>query len=765
METSSQNLAREAIPGGSQEEMSQMSQREVGKKEYHMNQFMMLIRMWMAGRKPSIDREYHIWINSGTLDTWGKSKNLWDMELGARHSTTGDQPDSPRQPSLFCLGVSYDLEKAIEYSSRALDSTPDGHPDLPGRLHSLGVSYNDRFQHQGDLKDLEKAIEYSSRALDSTPDGHPDLPGRLYSLGVSYGIRFQRLGDLKDLEKAIEYLSRAVDLTPDGHPNLSRRHFHLATSCLLRYQHTNQLSDLGHSLASFQKSSQLSTGPPRDDISFIWLGASTKQRYEDLSTVENLAINASSAAIRHSNYTLALEWIEHARCVVWNQNLMLRSPLDQLKSCNPHLAVRLEAISHQLQDISYESPGPLPGLITQEQEGRQRRHLALEYNSLLSEIRKLPGFENFLQPMKSVGLIRAARFGPVVIINCHKDGCDALITMPRQGEIKHLALPGFTTQKARNAVSDLEESLRRKGLRQRGVKVKDQSVFKDPIPSVLLDLWAAIVKPVLQFLDFMNDASIDSLPHITWCPTGALSFLPLHAAGDYTQPRTRVFDYAISSYTPTLTALLASTPNLLPAPSRVLAIGQASTPGHTPLPGTTQELTCLKDHMQSKVEYTELIDDQATRAAVLNAMEEHDWVHLACHAHQNVKDPTKSGFFLHDGTLDLASISRQSFKNKGLAFLSACQTATGDEKLPDEAIHLASGMLMAGYPSVIATMWSVVDTDAPFVADKVYGQLMKDGKLGNGAAGKALHLAVAELRDKVGEQAFGRWVPYIHIGS
>ncbi|KAJ1300883.1 hypothetical protein OPQ81_002520 [Rhizoctonia solani] len=169
--------------------------------------------------------------------------------------------------------------------------------------------------------------------------------------------------------------------------------------------------------------------------------------------------------------------------------------------------------------------------------------------------------------------------------------------------------------------------------------------------------------------------------------------------------------------------------------------------------------------MKGKVEYAELVDSKATPVAVLDEMDQHDWVHLACHAHQEVKDSTKSGFFLHGGTLDLASISRRLFKNKGLAFLSACQTATGDEKLPDEAIHLASGMLMAGYPSVIATMWSVIDADAPFVADKVYGQLMKDGKLGNGAAGKALHLAVAELRDKVGEQAFGRWVPYIHIGS
>ncbi|CEL63530.1 hypothetical protein RSOLAG1IB_12685 [Rhizoctonia solani AG-1 IB] len=146
-------------------------------------------------------------------------------------------------------------------------------------------------------------------------------------------------------------------------------------------------------------------------------------------------------------------------------------------------------------------------------------------------------------------------------------------------------------------------------------------------------------------------------------------------------------------------------------------------------------------------------------------MEHHDWVHLAGHAHQDTQDPTQSGFFLHDGSLDLASINRRSLTSKGLAFLSACQTATGDEVLPDEAIHLASGMLMAGYSSVIGTMWWVEDVDAPFVADKVYGQLMQDGKIGNGEAGKALHKAVAALRERVGEKRFGRWVPYIHIGS
>ncbi|KAB5588998.1 hypothetical protein CTheo_7560 [Ceratobasidium theobromae] len=150
----------------------------------------------------------------------------------------------------------------------------------------------------------------------------------------------------------------------------------------------------------------------------------------------------------------------------------------------------------------------------------------------------------------------------------------------------------------------------------------------------------------------------------------------------------------------------------------------------------------------------------------VDAIEQHDWVHLACHAHQNVHDPTESGFFLHDKMLSLATIIQKSFKNKGLAFLSACETATGDEKIADEAVHLASGMLMGGYPSVIATMWPVKDSDAPIVAREVYRKLLKEGRMDHRDAARALHEAVAHLRaqPKVGDKALERWAPYIHIG-
>jgi CHAT domain-containing protein len=223
-------------------------------------------------------------------------------------------------------------------------------------------------------------------------------------------------------------------------------------------------------------------------------------------------------------------------------------------------------------------------------------------------------------------------------------------------------------------------------------------------------------------------------------------------------------DFVISSYTPTLSALLNADSLAPTTHSRLLAIGQEATPGYSRLPGTKAELLSIKSHIQPPLHYIQMTDRDATTDKVLAAMEECDWVHLACHASQNIQDPTKSGFFLHDGMLSLATIMQKSLEGKGLAFLSACQTAAGDEERPNEAVHLASGMLLAGYPSVIATMWSVKDRDAPVIADKVYDQLLKSGKMDYKEAAKALHVAIGELRAKVGVKEFGRWVPYVHIG-
>ena len=96
---------------------------------------------------------------------------------------------------------------------------------------------------------------------------------------------------------------------------------------------------------------------------------------------------------------------------------------------------------------------------------------------------------------------------------------------------------------------------------------------------------------------------------------------------------------------------------------------------------------------------------------------------------------------------------------------SACQTASGHEKLSEEAVHLAAGMLSVGFRSVIGTMWSIGDTHATVVAQKFYEvikeQLDAGGEL---RPAYALHEATRQLRNRIGVEKFLSWVPFVHFG-
>ena len=258
-----------------------------------------------------------------------------------------------------------------------------------------------------------------------------------------------------------------------------------------------------------------------------------------------------------------------------------------------------------------------------------------------------------------------------------------------------------------------------------------------------------------------------NLPRICWCPTGPLAFLPIHAAGIYDaeDDRTKVFDFVVSSYTPTVSALLKPNPPKLHS-LKVLAICQAQQTirGFSALPETKREVEHLaKRTTASSVDLVVVEDAAGTIHRVLEEMKICNWIHLACHGTQNLDSPTKSAFILADGDLELAEIIKRPLPHARFAFLSACQTATGDAKLAEEAVHMAAGMMLAGYQSVIATMWSIQDKDGPVVADAVYAEMLKDGKADHTRAAHGLHRAVGQLRDS--GAPFLAWMPFIHMGS
>jgi CHAT domain-containing protein len=202
-------------------------------------------------------------------------------------------------------------------------------------------------------------------------------------------------------------------------------------------------------------------------------------------------------------------------------------------------------------------------------------------------------------------------------------------------------------------------------------------------------------------------------------------------------------------------------------PIRLLAVIQPDIPVPNSLPGTMKELAIIKHHTAQHQILTTLARTEVTLEKVVSAMGECSWVHLACHGVQDHDTPTRSGFELEPegGYLELSKIISMSFPHADFAFLSACQTATGDLKCPDEAIHLAAGMLSAGYHSVIATMWSIDDSDAPMIVNAVYSHLLADKESNSQKAAEALHFAVQTLRNSYSSKSFVSWVPFIHMGA
>jgi len=195
--------------------------------------------------------------------------------------------------------------------------------------------------------------------------------------------------------------------------------------------------------------------------------------------------------------------------------------------------------------------------------------------------------------------------------------------------------------------------------------------------------------------------------------------------------------------------------------------------GQDPLPYTREELHKIEEHLQA-----ECLIKYGTTAApalinnILLDFPAASIVHLACHGQQN-SNPLDSALILEDGQLKVAQLMQLSLQGASLVYLSACETAMGDEKLPDEVIHLAAALLFVGFRGAIGTMWSIRDSDGPKVADAFYGHLSSlstsatvntpASALDTTHAAHALHIAVAKLRAEE-KCSFRRWVPFIHLG-
>jgi tetratricopeptide (TPR) repeat protein len=701
-------------------------------------------------------------------------------------------------------GEDADIEQAIVNYRHAIELTQVNHGNLPLWLNSLANSLGSRYVRYKDDADLDQAIINYRRAIELTPAEHSGLPMFLNNLAFSLASRFDHCGEDADLEEAIATYCQAIELAPVDHHYLPLWLNNLGNSLASRFTRYGKDTDLNeailvdakgskatsgvihsrfecavHGAALAHSSGQLAEALKAYNIAGfllpqrIWFGQSVASRQRSLRfKPASLASDAAACAISLGFLERVVELLDHGRSLFWSKAMDIRTSSNDLKNLDASLADEFESTARALdvgafqdRDSDYST---VLGRDSVVDNTERRRGLAEQLERLLIRIRKLPSFEHFMEPLPYSRLRHAAAGGPVIILNVSSYRCDALIVTVNLPP-KLVPLPDMSLELA----SDLAANIRKHRIRQG----EDPQAFRSCLKAVLPELWRIAVLPVLNALgcNDLPDKS-HSKSRIWWCPTGPLSFLPIHAAGPYTKSGgPDLSRRVVSSYTNTLSALLRARSQPRSTEScRMLLIGQSETPGQKPLLSATKDLDviCEKARVHGVVDITRLEGSDAVQATILEKLSNATCAHFACHGHQ---DQTQNGLIsalrVHDGPLLLSTLASRQLSYADFAFLSACHSASGSDDMPDEAMHIAAGMQVAGFRSVIATMWGMDDSTGPFVAEKVYDRLLRNAsdKFDSTEAAAALNNAVRALRkvkDQNGNSVHDvdQWVPFIHIG-
>ena len=702
-----------------------------------------------------------------------------------------------------------DLDAAIKAGERAVAATSPGHPALATMLSNVAGSFLARYEQVGVSTDVDAAIDAAQRAVAVASAGDPDRPMYLTNLTSTLLRRFERDGNRADLDAAITNGRQAVSDTLPGHPNSAPYLLNLAACFQVRFRQIGARADLDTAIDCWRSASHVPTAAPGIRLTAAqrwasaaahvgltheaaegysvavgllpqaaWHGLDRATREGQLAQWAGLAADAAASAVLDGYSRRPVELLEQGRSVLWAQALNLRSDLTRLAQKHPGLAERLDniraildtSIPEEIQTSTEQVGGTASTLGRAQQDAIElRRRKAREWDDVVTQVRMLEGFEHFLAATPYPELAAAAAEGPVVIVNASSQGCHALAVDADAAQPRVVNLPDLTLDATIAHANQLLEVLARAASPRRPFPEREHD--RHAVLDILRWLWDVVAEPVLTALGHTSKpAAGDTWPRVWWCPTGPLTVLPLHAAGHHPRLRTTaarsadcVLDRVISSYTPTLSAL-ARTHQLRPsAPLRHLGVGMPTTPGQPPLPAVPAEMEVLARYFPPGSENQQLVESQATRASVLAAVADHSWLHMACHAGQEHTDPDRSGFALWDGTLTLTDLADQPTQHRNMAFLSACQTATGSFRHLDEAIHLAAAMQFLGYRHVIATMWTIADSPAPYVADSVYNTLTLSNNKDPDRAAGALHQAVHALRDADPTDPL-LWASYIHLG-
>lgn len=699
----------------------------------------------------------------------GGTRDLQDAEHAARQAVEASAPDSiARQRNLGTLGTvlmrrfehtgdrSY-LDRAIEIGRHAVNTTGDDRELRAVAAGNLGSRLRTRFQLTGKQADIDESITLIRAAIELSQHTAGFRSFEQFNLALA-------LQDRGDLAESTRQFRLVLDQEGAGSPRRATTLLALAQVLLDDRQEHPAEAEIDRLLTEATDSA---ASPPqaRMDAAVLrarllgdradwltaanafaeavallplvaWRGLARSDAERLLTRWPSVASDAAACAIAVGQPERAVELLDHGRSVLWGQVLDTRTDLATLRAVHPDLAARLSAVRDQLDDH-----GP----------GDRQRNLAREWESVLAEVRTLPGFQHFLLPTPFARLAEAAANGPVVLINVSEFRCDALVVTTTG--VQPVPLPGLTAADARTRAQNYLDTVER-------LSAADgpPGVLRQAILDTLEWLWDSIAAPILTQVPICGN-------RVWWCPTGPLALLPLHAAGHHND-NVSVPHHVVPSYTTTLRSLVRARQEKPAAASRVLVLACANRPSYErslpPLPAAQREADALARRFPDSS--TVLTGPHASKAQALRLFAEHAFAHIACHGGQNLADPGQGALYLYDEPLRVDDLSRLDLKYAELAVLTACRTAVGGTELPDESIHLAAALQLAGFRHVVSTLWSIADETAYEVTDELYRLLAGvNGVIEVSRVPEVLSTVVTMLRARHPYQP-DRWVPFVHFG-
>ena len=605
-----------------------------------------------------------------------------------------------------------------------------------------------------------------------------------------------------DHSKRIEYLDESITLYREALQldSAPLTHFFIIQQLILslsvRWQLFGRKHDLGELMCLFASGVKdtYATVPSRFDLACRWAHTARVSRHHSLSTAyenvmsimqsslafapdlpihlekrnlyEKTPLNIASHHIRAGRLEQAVEALEHGRALLWCEMRGLRTSIDQLRAADPLLAERFTAINQELEILTTSaSSNANTGMADGGLEGdkwtgqisdlAKRQHgLLMERDTLISQIRGQPGFESFLLPLSFGTLRSAASNGPVIIINHCKWRSDILVIFRDDSPPSHIPTPYDFFDRANRLKDRLLNTRENFGL--------DSENYENALSSVLKGLYELVGRPVIERLKRLG---IPEQSRIWWCPTSVFGYLPLHAMGPIS-PDTgdlRYFsDLYVSSYTPTLSALITSRePDPRASDLLTLLVSQPS----PSMPGAWPDAEIVYDLEAA----TSLSLRNTSFSTGVDGLQNHQF---ACVTHRG-KPKTENSFeaamwFSSGEPLTLLDIVRCRRHAGESALLLGHHIHTAELKygsMPDEALQLSAAVQFSGFRSVIGTMWGGDDEDGQDLAEAVYRSMYS--RSGKGTAyhvgsAMALQHAVQQLRSGL---PLARWVNYVHYGA